>query len=172
MGRGPRMWSVTPEVVDHLAIAFDVGAEDQYLEAVGAGLEGAGDAGADANGVEGSEFEEVVVELHLSGAGENDVDLFGAAVAVGECFPLRRFDGQEVDSGLLGAQVGAGEAGLLAVGEAKREGAVLDVSEVLLRVAHAGVDHTSRRAPAQLSAVEGLPCDGVGAKSRTPGNPG
>jgi hypothetical protein len=31
------------------------GAEDEHLEAVGAGLEGSGDAGADPNGVEGSE---------------------------------------------------------------------------------------------------------------------
>jgi hypothetical protein len=45
-------------------------------------------------------------------------------------------DDQVVDAGLLGTQVCAGEARLLAVREAMLDRHILDPPEILLRVAH------------------------------------
>lgn len=50
-----------PEVGDDLPVALDAAAEDQYLESVGAGLEGACGSGANAYRVQRYELDEFVV---------------------------------------------------------------------------------------------------------------
>ncbi len=65
-----------------LAVGAVMGAEREELEAVRAGFESSNDLGGDTDCVEGSDLEELVVELDLPAAAENYVDLFGAGVAM------------------------------------------------------------------------------------------
>ena len=53
-----------PEILDELDVGLDVRAEDQHLQAVVVGLEGARDARAHAHGIERLEIDQLVVELH------------------------------------------------------------------------------------------------------------
>ena len=111
-----------------------MGAEDQHLEPVGAGLEGACYARADPNSVERGQLYQFVVELDPARPGQDNVDLFRDSVAVGEGFTLGRLYPQEVDTGLLGAEIGSREAGLLRLREPELDRAVLDRTKIRLRV--------------------------------------
>ncbi len=53
-----------------------VGAKREELQVIAASFEGAGHLGVDANSIEWPNIDHLVVELHLSGPPENDVDLF------------------------------------------------------------------------------------------------
>src|SRR5581483_7677638 len=110
--------------------------EDQYLEPVRAGFERSRDAWTDPYGVERPEIDEVVVELHPARAREDDVDLLGVPMTVGERLPLRRLHRQQIEPRLLGSELCPGEASLLRVRQAVLGRAVLHRAEVDLRVGH------------------------------------
>lgn len=58
--------------------------EGDELETVRSGLERARDLGLDADRVERTNVADPIVELDLAGAAQDDVDLLGLGVAVGE----------------------------------------------------------------------------------------
>ena len=82
-----------------------LGPEGEQLETVGAGLEHPRHLRRDANRVEAVDLEDVVVELYPAGAGDDDVDLLGVLVAVGEALALAGLDPVEGEADRLAAEV-------------------------------------------------------------------
>src|ERR1700756_778252 len=107
-----------PEVLDELAGGLHARPEHEPLAPVGSRLERAGRAGAHAHGVERRQLDQVAVELDSPATGENDVDLLGGLVAVGERLALAGLDDEVVHAGLLSTEVAGGKAGFLGGGEA------------------------------------------------------
>src|SRR5215212_3903106 len=109
--------ALAPEggVGDQLAVALVMRAEGEQLEPVIARLEGAGDAGRDADRVERRDVDDVVVELHPPSAGEDHVDLLRLVVAVGEALPGAGLDAMEGQSRALGLEVAPREPSLLPI---------------------------------------------------------
>src|ERR1700682_5815952 len=97
--------SVRPPVLDHLAVTLVAGAKGQDFDSVGPGLEGASDAGCDANRVEALDRDDVIVELHAPGAREHDVDLLRRNVSVTEALTLARIDSMVAQARALGREV-------------------------------------------------------------------
>lgn len=116
--------------------------EDEDLEPAGAGLDAPCHARADADGVKGRQLDELIVELDSSGAVDDDVDLLRSPMPMGECLALSGLDREEMHPGLLGAEVPPGEASFLVGRKPLLGREVLDVAEVLLRVAH-GFERTA-----------------------------
>src|SRR5690349_11431503 len=108
--------SVRPEVGDDLAVRLDAGAEDQHLQTLGTGLEAARHPRTHPHRIERLELHELVVELDGSRTREDHVDLLRALVAVRKGLALAGLDDQVVETGLLGAQIGAWKPRLLALG--------------------------------------------------------
>src|SRR3954454_21893969 len=77
-----------PPVLKHLAVALDVRAGGEQLHPLGPGLELAHGGGRDAHDVARTQVEDLVVDLHATRAGEDDVHLLGLPVAVAEAGPL------------------------------------------------------------------------------------
>src|SRR4051812_46835342 len=93
-------------------------AEGEELEAVGPRLERARGARADADRVQRLDLADIVVELHAAAAADDDVDLLGARMAVGERAALAGAQPEVRDAGRLGAERLASGARLPAVAEA------------------------------------------------------
>src|SRR3954462_9977870 len=96
--------------------------EGEQLQALRPGLEGARRRGRDANGVPRADVEEALVELHPPVAAENDVDLLGFGMAMGERTAHPRPQAEVGDSGALGMEHLARDARFPAVAEAVPRG--------------------------------------------------
>src|SRR5665809_59855 len=92
---------------------FYEGPEGQQLESVRPALERARHAGGDPDRVERLDLDDVVVELHTTGAREHDVDLLRPLVAVRERLALAGLDAVVAQPGALGVEVVGREPGLL-----------------------------------------------------------
>src|SRR4051812_708101 len=79
-----------PGLVDELSVPGMMRAEGDELQTLGSGLEGSRDLRSDADRVQGAKVEDLVVELDPPGAAQDDVDLLGLGVAVGERRPPSR----------------------------------------------------------------------------------
>src|SRR4051794_41533820 len=77
-----------PPVLEHLAVALEVGAGRDHLHPVRAGLELAHGLRRHAHDVARAEVEDVVVDLRAARAREDDVHLLGLLVAVAEAAAL------------------------------------------------------------------------------------
>jgi hypothetical protein len=76
--------SLDPAVIDRLAVGIVVRAEGDELETFRARFEGPCHLGRHANGVQGADVEELLVELYPPVAGEDHIDLLGVPVAMYE----------------------------------------------------------------------------------------
>ena len=117
-----------------------VSADGEELQALGPGLEGPRRRGRDADGVQRADVAELVVELDPAAPAQDDVDLLGGGVAVGERAALPGPQAEEGHPGALGAQRGARDPGLPAVAEAVPRGRVVDRVQADLRE---GVGHAA-----------------------------
>jgi hypothetical protein len=126
----------SPEIRDLLNVAFDVAAGDQQLEAIGAGLELARGAGNDPHRVQFDQVHQLVNELHASRTGQHDVDILGLAMSVSEGLTTSGLDDQIRDPRLFCREIATGETGLLHIGQAVPRRRVVDVSQILLCMAH------------------------------------
>jgi hypothetical protein len=122
----PVLRSAGPGVVDRLPVGLVVRSEGEELEPVGARLEGARDLRRDADRVERADVGEVVAELDAPAPGQDDVDLLGVDVAMGERAAHPRLEPEVRDAGLLRAERRAGDARLPVVAEAVARRGVLD----------------------------------------------
>src|SRR3954453_16803679 len=77
-----------PPALNHLAITFDMVASRQYLEAVGAGLELPDRTRRDSHRVQGTQLDDLVVDLDPPAARKDHVQLFDRLVAVPEANPF------------------------------------------------------------------------------------
>jgi hypothetical protein len=111
-----------------------VRSEDDELEALRPGLEGPRDGRRDAQRVERSQVEDLVVELHAARAREHDADLLRLVVPVPERLALAGLDPVVREPRRLRVEGAGGEARLLRLAEAELDGRVLDVGQVLDRV--------------------------------------
>jgi len=144
----PRSPLPTPPAGNHLGILRLGlgGAEGEEREPVGPGLEGADRILADADSVPFVQLVDVVVQLHASGARDDDVDLFLLVVVVPVGKPGVGREPLEAQAEPLAVERLAGEAGLDVRRETELLGRVVDIrQEVLDRVVAQAAD--SRRAP-------------------------
>ena len=102
----PRRSALVPEVLDHLAVAAlgAVGADRDDLEPLGAALEPARDSGRDADHIPRAQVDDLVVELDLPRAADDDVRLLLLAVAVAERGPVARAVAEVADPEVLGVE--------------------------------------------------------------------
>ena len=99
-----------------------------------AGFEASGHLWPDADRVEALDLDFLVVEVDLPGSRENDVDLLGLLVPMPERVVLVGLDDLVRDAELSKLEILVGEARLLELGEAARDGHVLELAEVLVGV--------------------------------------
>ena len=111
--------------------------KDEQPQALVAGLEGPRDRRGNAYRIERRDLDDLVVELQPSGPFEHDVDLLRVLVAVGEGLTLAGFDYVEGEADRIRFEVLPREACLLYLREAELGRHVLDLAQVLDRVAHA-----------------------------------
>src|SRR4051812_9471397 len=134
--RRDRLAPVAPEVaLDEVAVALVPRAEGQQGEALVAGREGARDGRRDADGVQGPDVDDLVVELEAAVARDHHVDLLRVLVAVREALAPARLDDVVGEPDRLAAEGLAREARLLRLAEAELGRGVLDLAQVLHRVA-------------------------------------
>src|SRR4051794_33247267 len=119
-----------PPVLEHLAVALEVGAGRDHLHPVRAGLELAYGLRRHAHDVARAEVEDVVVDLRAARAREDDVHLLGLLVAVAEAAALAGVQAVERQADPLGAGVLAEVARLADLAHAELRGEVLDVVDV------------------------------------------
>jgi hypothetical protein len=111
-----------------------MGPDREELEACRSGFERSNDFRSDADRVEGSNLEELIVELDLSASAENHVDLFGACVSMCKRRPLARPKTEMRHACLLGVQSRAGHARLPIAAEVVPACGILDIAQIDLRV--------------------------------------
>src|SRR4051812_37194876 len=142
-----------PPLLQHLAVALDVRAGRQQLHAVRAGLELAHRRRRDADDVASAQLEDLVVDLHAAGAGEDDVHLLGLPVTVTESGPLAGVHPVVADADALGADVLADVARLAELPHAELRGEVLGVVDVRLRVSRAHRPQSKDGSPPRLGRI-------------------
>src|SRR3954452_5114589 len=141
--RQPARWPLVPgEVLDDLRIAGEPPSEDEDLEVGVARLECPDDRGADADRIERTDVDHLIVELELPAAREDHVDLLRLAVLVCERLALARLDHLVGEAGVLGAHILVGEARLQGLGEPRFCRDILRLAQVLDRVVHSGRAYT------------------------------
>ena len=127
-------------------------AERQQLEAVGACLEGAGDFGRDAEGVERAQLHDLVVELRPAAAAQDHVDLLLQSVVVSEGRADAGGEALVGEADLLGLERAAREARLESRREAELDRRVLDLQQVRVREAAHRPTISSGRTGARTSS--------------------
>src|SRR3954447_13449988 len=111
-GLSPLTGLVRPPALEHLAIALDVRPGGEQLHAVGARLELAHRGRRDAHDVPRAQLDDLLVDLHAAGPGEDDVHLLGLPVAVAEPGSLAGVHAVVADADPVRADVLAHVAGL------------------------------------------------------------
>src|SRR4051812_12020515 len=107
-----------------------VRAEGDELQPIRAGLERSGRRGRHADAVQRAHVEDLVLELYPAASLEDDVDLLGLPVAMGERAALGGVQAEERHAGTLGGQGLAGHPRFPAVVEAVGGSGVVHGAEV------------------------------------------
>jgi adenylate kinase len=124
---------ISPGVFDGLAVSGVVTAEGEELEAVLSGLERTCRRGRHPDAVQRTDVEELAVEPDPAAPAENDIDLLGVGMAMGERASLAWTQAKERDTGALGSQRFARNARFPTVAEPVSRGRVVDRGQADLR---------------------------------------
>jgi hypothetical protein len=107
-----------------------MGAEGEELEPVGPGFERAGGLWRQTDGVQRSDFADLLIELDVAATAQDHVGLFCLCVAMGEGASLAGPQPEVGHAGGLGVQRCAGDARFPPIAEAVAGCCVIDVEEV------------------------------------------